>query len=68
MSKPKYVIIQDGDKEIQKIAVTFDGTFTQYAIVLNSNVHFVISPERYNTIVNEARENGYDVFDFTTFD
>ena len=68
MGKPKSVIIQNGSKVIKELCVFNKGNFLEYAIKLGPNHYYVISKERFDNIITEARANGYDVYDYTTFD
>ena len=39
----------------------------QYAIKLHTRHYLMISREKFNRIINTARENGFLVFDYTNF-
>ena len=55
------IIIENGGKLVMELVISED----TYAIKMNSGVHRVISGKKFNSIINQARANGYDVFDYT---
>ena len=61
------VIIQNGDEVIKELAVLHNRTFTQFAIKKGNNSYLMISRERFQSIINDATEKGYDVYDYTDF-
>lgn len=61
------VIIKNGDDVVKELAVFYNRTFTQFAIKKGNNTYLMISRERFQEIINDATEKGYDVFDYTDF-
>lgn len=66
----KSVLIQNGDSVIMELVVITNHHTCQYAIKReagNGYVLQIISAESFQAIINDAREHGCDVFDFTDF-
>lgn len=68
MGKPKSVLIQNGNEIIQELCVFNNRSLLEYAIKLGPNHYYMISKKRFDNIITESRANGYDVYDYTTFD
>lgn len=68
MCKPKHVTIQDGGKVIKELALFWNGHSSRYGIKIGHNHYRMITRKRFYEIINDAREKGYDVYDYTDFD
>ena len=61
------VIIKNGDEVVKELAVFWNRTFTEFAIKKGNNSYLMISRKRFQEIIDDATEKGYDVFDYTDF-
>ena len=71
MTERSIIITDSNLNPVKELVVIWDHRIPwmcQFAIKLGERHYLMISRERFNKIIWTARENGFIVFDFTTFD
>lgn len=62
----KSILIQNGYEVVMELVVIGNMSPAQYGIKRKAGVQF-ISADEFNSILEDARAKGYDVFDYTNF-
>ena len=66
----KSILIQNGYEVVMELVVIGNMSPAQYGIKRKAgkgHVVTIITFDEFNAIIENARKNGYDVFDFTNF-